>query len=407
MERIVIGVDPHKLSATIEVVDRHENVLASGRFATDKAGYAAMRRHVAAWPERTWAVEGSNGAGRPLAQRLLADGEHVVDVPAKLAARARMLDTGHGRKTDAHDAHSVAVAAVRAKELRVLALDPELEALRMLVDRREELARQRTQTANRLQRLLAELTPGRAKKDITTLQAKAILAAVRPRDLVGKTRRRLAVEQLTDLVAIEKRIKSLSKELKGRVADSGSTLTDLPGVGPIVAARVLADVGDVTRFADRNRFASWTGTAPIEASSGEQVRHRLSRAGNRRMNHMLHIAAATQIRLDTEGRRYYRRKLATGKTRMEAMRCLKRRISDAIYRQLVADARRAALSNARESSEADPGGHCGATHQSSAVDLPPHIDTSDQPLPGPATTTLQPGPGLRKSATKQPLGTAS
>src|SRR5215203_3591724 len=350
MERIVIGVDPHKLSATIEVVDRHENVLASGRFATDKAGYAAMRRQVAAWPERTWAVEGSNGAGRPLAQRLLANGEHVVDVPAKLAARARMLDTGHGRKTDAHDAHSVAVAAVRAKELRVLALDPQLEALRMLVDRRE---------------------------------------------------------QLTDLVAIEKRIKSLSKELKGRVADSGSTLMDLPGVGPIVAARVLADVGDVTRFADRNRFASWTGTAPIEASSGEQVRHRLSRAGNRRMNHMLHIAAATQIRLDTEGRRYYRRKLAQGKTRMEAMRCLKRRISDAIYRQLVADARRAALNNAPESSEADPGGHRGATQKSSAVNLPPHIDTSDQPLPGPATTTLQPGPGLRNSANKQPLGTAS
>src|SRR5918995_3967763 len=183
MERIVIGVDPQNLPATTEVVDRHENVLASGRFATDKAGYAAMRRHVAVWPERTWAVEGSNGAGRPLAQRLLANGEHVVDVPAKLAARARMLDTGHGRKTDAHDAHSVAVAAVRAKELRVLALDPQLEALRMLVDRREELARQRTQTANRLQRLLAELTPGRAKKDITTRQAKAILAAVRPRDL--------------------------------------------------------------------------------------------------------------------------------------------------------------------------------------------------------------------------------
>ena len=109
--------------------------------ATDKAGYAAMRKHVAAWPERIWAVEGSNGAGRSLAQRLLADGEHVVDVPAKLAARARMLDTGHGRKTDAHDAHSVAVAAVRAKELRVLAHDPELEALRMLVDRRDELVR--------------------------------------------------------------------------------------------------------------------------------------------------------------------------------------------------------------------------------------------------------------------------
>ena len=238
-----------------------------------------MRRHVAGWPERVWAVEGSNGAGRSLAQRLLADGEQVVDVPAKLSARARMLDTGHGRKTDADDAHSVAVAAVRAKELRTLALDPELEALRMLVDRREELAKQRTQTANRLQRLLAELTPGRAKKDITTAQAKAILAGARPRDLVGKTQRRLAAEQLAELVVIEKKIKTLTTELKQMVAATGSRLMELPGVGPIVAARVLADVGDVTRFADRNRFASWTGTAPIEASSGEVVRHRLSAPG--------------------------------------------------------------------------------------------------------------------------------
>ena len=390
MEKIVIGVDPHKLSATIEVVDHHETVLASGRFATDKGGYAAMRRHVAGWPERVWAVEGSNGAGRSLAQRLLADGEQVVDVPAKLSARARMLDTGHGRKTDADDAHSVAVAAVRAKQLRTLALDPELEALRMLVDRREELAKQRTQTANRLQRLLAELTPGSAKKDITTAQAKAILAGVRPRDLVGKTQRRLAAEQLAELVVIEKKIKTLTTELKQMVAATGSRLMELPGVGPIVAARVLADVGDVTRFADRNRFASWTGTAPIEASSGEVVRHRLSRAGNRRMNHMIHIAAATQIRLDTEGRAYYRRKLAAGKTRMEAMRCLKRRISDALYRQLVADAR---------ASETGPGGHCGASLTSSAVDLPPHIDTSDQPLPGPAAPTLQlPRPARKTTA---------
>lgn len=103
------------------------------------------------------------------------------------------------------------------------------------------------------------------------------------------------------------------------------------------------DVGDVSRSADRNRFASWIGTASIEAFSGEVVRHRFSGAGNRRMNHMLHIAATTQVRLDTEGRRYYRLKLAAGKTRMEAMRCLKRRISDAVYRQLIANARRAAL----------------------------------------------------------------
>ena len=123
---------------------------------------------------------------------------------------------------------------------------------------------------------------------------------------------------------------------------------DLTGVGPVVAARILADVGDVARFADRNRFASWTGTAPLDASSGEQIRHRLSRAGNRKMNHVLHIAAACQARLDTPFRGYYRRKLAQGKTRPEAMRCLKRRISDAVYRQLLADARRAATAAAAE-----------------------------------------------------------
>ena len=333
MAKVFIGVDPHTLSATIEVVDKNETVLTTGRFDTDKAGYAAMRKTVSRWSERVWAVEGSNGAGRLLAQRLVADGEQVVDVPAKLSARARLLDTGHNRKTDAHDAHAVAVVAVRTKGLRVLAYDVELEALRMLADRREELTRARVQTVNRLQRLLSELTPGKAKKDITALQAKAILASVRPRDLAGKTRRRLAAEQLTELIVVEKKIKTITKELKAMVLARGSRLMDLPGVGPVVAARILADVGDVARFADRNRFASWTGTAPLDASSGEQVRHRLSRAGNRKINHMLHIAGATQVRLETPGRVYYRRKHAAGKTRMEAMRCLKRRISDAVYRQ--------------------------------------------------------------------------
>jgi hypothetical protein len=182
---------------------------------------------------------------------------------------------------------------------------------------------------------------------------------------------------------------------------------DLSGVGPVVAARVLADVGDVARFADRNRFASWTGTAPLDASSGEQNRHRLSRAGNRRMNRMLHIAATTQIRLDTEGRTYYRRKLAAGKTRMEAMRCLKRRISDAVYRQLVADADLTSLATPAQAAGAGPGGHSGATHESSAADLPPHIDTSDKPLPGPAATTLQPATPPRKSLSKRALKNAS
>jgi transposase len=382
MEQVIIGVDPHKLSATIEVVDKQEHLLGSGRFTTDQRGYTAMRSYVKAWPNRVWAVEGANGAGRPLAQRLVEAGEHIVDVPAKLAARVRLFDTGHNRKTDALDAHSIAMVAVRTKGLRVLAADGELEALRMLTDRRDELAHLRVQTVNRLQRLLSELFPGQRKKDLSALQAKAMLATVRPRDIAGKTRRRMAAEELADLVVVDGKLKKIKAQLKAMVLARGSTLLQIHGIGPSCAARTLADVGDITRFADRNRFASWTGTAPLDASSGEQIRHRLSRAGNRRMNHVLHMAAIVQLRHDTEGRAYFRRKVAAGKTRMEALRALKRRLSDVIYRRLVADA--------KAMDEAGPGGHFGATQESSAVDLPPNIDTSDKPLPGPASFEVTP-----------------
>ena len=401
MEQGIIGVDPHKLSATIEVVDDRELMLGSGRFSTDRVGFTAMRRYARKWPSRVWAVEGANGVGRPLAQRLLEAGEDVVDVPAKLAARARLLDTGHGRKTDAHDAHSVAVAAVRAKDLRVLAVDPQLQVLRMLVERREALTRRRVQTVARLQALLAELLPGQAKKDIGTGQAKRLLASVRPRDIAGKTRRRIAAEELAELVSVEARMKKATAELKALVAVRGSHLTDILGVGPVVAARVLADVGDVARFADRNRFASWTGTAPLDASSGEQNRHRLSRAGNRRVNHVIHIAAISQLRVHSEGRTYYQRKRAEGKKPLEALRCLKRRISDAIYRQLVADTAATPLDGV----DAGPGGHCEATPKSSAAGFHPHTDTSDQPLPGPAQPTLQAQSPTRKTHHREVLQT--
>lgn len=207
VDDVIIGVDPHKLSATIEVVNRRGLLVGSGRFTTDKSGYREMRRYVAVWPTRLWAVEGSGGAGRPLAQRLLEAGEPVVDVPAKLAARARLFDTGHNRKTDALDAHSIAMVAVRTPTLRRLSADSSLEALRMLADRRDELAHLRIQVVNRLQRLLSELVPGKAKRDLSALQAKKILAGVRPRDIAGKTRRRMAAEQLADLVAVDAKLK--------------------------------------------------------------------------------------------------------------------------------------------------------------------------------------------------------
>lgn len=438
VDEVVIGMDPHKLSATIEVVDGTGSKLGEGRFTTEKTGYAAMKDYVSrltvrdpaehrAAREVRWAVEGANGAGRSLAQRLLADGERVLDVPAKLAARSRVLDTGHNRKTDALDAHSVAMVAISSEHrdgLRELRADDELEAIRMLCDRRDELSRQRVQTVNRIHRLLAELVPGTKKKDLSALQAKRILATVRPRDIAGKTRRRMTAELIEDLVRIDAKLKAIKREQATAVRQRGSSLMDLYGIGPAGAARILADVGDVARFADRNRFASWTGTAPLDASSGEQTRHRLSRAGNRRMNHVIYIAAVVQIRHDTEGRAYYDRKRAEGKRPLEALRCLKRRISDAVYRQLLADAHAAEPDASGETSSdespadpttsthgtgdlepgggplrtteeidvvgAGPGGQSGATQESSAADRSPHIGTSDQPLHGPATPTLQP-----------------
>ena len=320
---------------------------------------------------------------------MLASGERVLDVPAKLAARARVSGTGQGRKTDAADAHAIVMVALRDKGLRELAADPGLTVLRLLCDRRDELSRARAQALNRLHRLFLELVPGGAPVKKSTAQYRALLATVRPRDPAGKTRRRMAAEELADTGRLDAKLKPMKAELKAAVLASGSHLMDIHGIGPASAARILADVGDIARFPNRSHFASWTGTAPIDASSGQHTHHRLSRAGNRRLNHVLYMAGIVRLRHDTPGRAYYRLKVASGKTPMEAMRCLRRRLSDVAYRQLAADA--------RAPQQTGPGGHSGATLSSSAAGLPPGTGTSDQPLPGPAPATLPPPPATPKA----------
>jgi transposase len=386
LSTVIIGMDPHKRSATIEILDRTEHVLGHGRYPTDATGYRDMLAYGRRYTDRIWAVEGCNGIGKHIAQRLVADGETVIDVPAKLSARTRVFSTGQGRKTDATDAHSIALVAVRTPNLNQVRPDDHVVVVRMLADRRDELGVTRTAVVSRLHRLLLELVPGGAKTFLSVTQARAVLATVRPRDLVGKTRRQLAAELINDLAAIDQKIKAADKQLTELLDQIGTGLRDLHGIGPSGAARILGDVGDIGRFPTAARFASWNGTAPIDASSGEHQRHRLSRAGNRRINRVLHIMAIVQLRHDTAGRAYYRRKLAAGKTSMEALRCLKRRLSDVIYRQLVRDAR----TGSGPVVGASPGGHSGATLASSAVDPTPVIDTSDQSQPGPAPATLRP-----------------
>ena len=163
-----------------------------------------------------------------------------------------------------------------------------------------------------------------------------------------------------------------TKQLNELLQATGTTLTELNGIGPSSAARLLIEVADITRFPSKAHFASWNGTAPLDASSGDQIRHRLSRKGNRQINRVIHIMATVQLRNPTEGRAYFDRRKADGKTSMEAMRALKRRLSDVIYRQMITDA--------LTPSATSPGGQPGATLQSSAADSHPDIDTSDQSL---------------------------
>ena len=319
-----------------------------------------------------------------------------MDVPAKLSARARVFSTGQGRKTDATDAHSIAVVAARTTTLRPVTREDELMALRLLADRREELANARIQAVSRLHRLLPGLIPGGAPRLLSAAQARALLATVRPREIAGRTRRQIAAELLAEIVVLDRKLKDSDKTLREAVAATGTALMSLHGLGPVGAARVLADVADVARFPTRAHFASWNGTAPIDASSGEKIRHRLSRAGNRRINRVLHIMAIVQLRNDTEGRAYFRRKVAAGKTKMEALRCLKRRLSDVLYRQLIAEAA-PAQQTPGSSMETGPGGHVGAATKSSAAGLNPTAGSSDKSLPGPANSNATPSRQTRRT----------
>jgi len=374
--RVVIGMDPHKRSVTIEVMDGDETVLGGGRFGTDAAGYRSMLDSVRTWPDRVWAIEGCNGIGRHIAHRLIADDEQVLDVPPRLSARARVFATGQGRKTDATDAHSVALVGTRMTGLRPVVPDAQLEVLRLLVDRRRSLGEEHTRKVAQLHALLLELIPGGAKVFLSAAQARKLLAPLRPRDVVGKTRKRVAMELVADLEKIYARTKTADKELTELVKATGTRLLDLHGIGPSGAARLLVEVGDITRFPDRGHFASWTGTAPIDASSGDHVRHRLSRGGNRQINRVLHIMAVVQLRNPTEGRAYFDRKKASGKTSMEAMRCLKRRLSDLVYKTMLED-----LVAAQKTG---PGGQPGNDSDSSVTGSQPSTGSSDKSLPGPA-----------------------
>jgi transposase len=393
---VIIGVDPHKGSHTAVALGAGEVVLGQVRVRASAAQAERLLTWAAAWPERTWAVEGAGGLGHLLAQELVTAGERVLDVQPKLAARVRLLGAGAVNKNDPNDARSVAVAALRSPSCLPVRPDDHAAVLKIWAKRHHDLSRARNQVACRLHAALCDLVPGGFSKEIYADQADQVLAAAEPRGAVQQARAELAAELVADLRHVDALLRETKKKLTAAVRTSGTSLTGVFGVGPVIAATVIGDVRDVSRFASQDGFAAYNGTAPIEVSSGNRTIHRLSLRGNRRLNHAIHMAAITQIRYKhSDGRAYYDKKIAEGKTPKEALRALKRQISDAIYKRLKADAARTAKASAH-----GPGGQPGNDSVASAAGSHPEHQLFGQATPGPATTLRRPAHQRKKTTSR-------
>jgi transposase len=334
-----IGIDPHKATHTAVAINETETILGELTIPADQH----QTKTLLDWAQnldgdgRVWAIEAAGGLGYLLSQQLIADGEQVVDVPPVLASRVRVLGSGRSEKNDPNDARSVAIAALRQPGLTRVRGEDHTQVLRMLAKRHLELTGLRTQAACRLHSVLLQLRPGGMALRLSAKQASRMLGGMRTLDAVGNQRRTMARTHLADIRRYDRDIKANRVLIRRAVAASKTTVTDVYGVGPVVAALLVGYTGDIGRFASADHYASYNGTAPIEVSSGGKKRHRLSMRGNRVLNHAIHMAAVTQISHDTPGRVYYNRKQAEGKTKKEALRALKRRISTVVYQRLLAD----------------------------------------------------------------------
>lgn len=374
---IVIGVDPHKRVHTATAVEPATNRrVATVEVDASLTGYRRLLRWSAQFEERRWAVENARGLGRHLTQWLVARGERVEDVASTATARVRELSRGGRRKNDVIDAAAAAsVAALQGDANPVLAEDA-TTVLALLDERRDNVTTQRTRLANQLHALLRDLVPGGAATHLTATAASRLLTTVRAAGPVETARKQLARDLVAEIRDTDQRIKTLTAQIDAAVEATGSRLMTVDGVGPVIAGRLLGRTRHATRFPTAAAFASYAGVAPVEVASADRARHRLPRGGDRQLNLALHIVALTQVRMrGSRGRAYYDAKIAAGKTHNEAMRCLKRRLADHLWRLMLTDERRQVTS---------PGGHPGATLQSSAAGTTPTASSSDKSHPGPA-----------------------
>jgi transposase len=333
---IVIGVDPHKQSHTAAAVEQ-----LTGELRGERTLKARRQGHqqLLAWArsfadERLWALEDCRHVSVALERFLLGSGERVVRVPPKLMAGARRSARERG-KSDAIDALAVARAALRERELPVAALEGASREIRLLLDHREDLVGERTRAQNRLRWHLHELEP-ELELPAGCLDRRCWLDRIGRRlDRRRQTAQvRIARELVYRIAELTRRGRELERELAQLVAAEAPGLLELPGCGVLTAAKLIGEVAGSERFADDARLAMHAGAAPLPASSGKHQRHRLNRSGNRQLNCALHRIAVTQGRLHPPARAYLARKEAEGKSRREALRCLKRHLARVVYRAL-------------------------------------------------------------------------
>ncbi len=329
---VVIGVDSHKRTHTVVAADGTGRKLAEKTVVATSAGHLELVRWAARFTERTWALEDCRHLSRRLSTDLLVAGERVVRVPPKLMAGARRSSREPG-KSDPIDALAVARAALR-EDLPVATLDGPDREVRLLVDHREDLVAERTRAQNRLRWHLHELDPG-SEPVARALDRAVVLAALETRLTAAPgTVARIARELVVRIRELTTTINDLEREIARLVAGMAPSLLALTGCGPLTAAKLIGETAGVGRFRSRAAFARHNGSAPLPVWSGNTVRHRLSRTGNRQLNVALHRIAITQLQREGPGRTYLEHRRAQGDTKPEAIRALRRRISDEVFRRM-------------------------------------------------------------------------
>ena len=333
---VTLGSDSHKRTHTVVAVDENGRPLDVRTVAATAAGHIEVLGWAKQWPERRWALENCRHLSRVLERDLLSAGEAVVQVSPKLMGGARRAGRELG-KSDPIDALAVARAALREAWLPVAQLEGPSREVKLLVDHREDLVGERTRIQNRLRWHLHELEPG---YEVTPrgLDRQVVIAKVaawlQPREGVVAE---IAKELTARLGALTPRINALERRIAELVRTLAPALLALPGCGSLSAAKLVAETADVNRFHSKAAFAMHNGTAPIPVWSGNAERHRLNRGGNRQLNVALHRIAITQMRLGGAAADYVARRKAMGNSKTEAIRALRRRISDEVYRRLSID----------------------------------------------------------------------